>query len=367
MKILFLTNAPSPYRVDFFNELGKLVDLTVLYESPILYTRNPNWFNYEAKTFKAIYLKKIKICSRFIVCTDIIKKIKSQNFDAIIIGGYSTLTGMIAIEYLRINNIPFALNCDGGMIKEEDKCKYMLKKHFISSAAAWLSPANITDEYLYHYGAKRSKIYRYPFTSLKLKDIRFDIVNDEEKKVIRKQLHMKETKIIVSVGQFIYRKGFDVLLKAAVNMNTDVGIYIIGGNVIDEYLRLRNQFNLENIHFVEFQEKEALNQYYNAADLFVLPTREDIWGLVINEAMAHGLPVITTDKCISGLELIEDNKNGFIVPTNNTQILNNKINIILKNEEMRIKMGRNNIKKIKTYTIEKMAERHVEIIKEIIN
>ena len=50
-----------------------------------------------------------------------------------------------------------------------------------------------------------------------------------------------------------------------------------------------------------------------ASDLFVLPTREDIWGLVINEAMSFGLPIITTRKCIAGTELITDGENGYLL------------------------------------------------------
>ena len=70
---------------------------------------------------------------------------------------------------------------------------------------------------------------------------------------------------------------------------------------------------LKNINFLEFEKKEVLYKYYKAADLFILPTREDIWGLVINEAMAHGLPVITTKKCVAGMELVIKGVNGEIV------------------------------------------------------
>ena len=52
-----------------------------------------------------------------------------------------------------------------------------------------------------------------------------------------------------------------------------------------------------------------------------MPTREDIWGLVINEAMAYGLPIITTDNCLAGLELIKNEENGYIIPVNNTELL----------------------------------------------
>lgn len=61
----------------------------------------------------------------------------------------------------------------------------------------------------------------------------------------------------------------------------------------------------DNIVFVEFKTKEDLIDYYRAADLFVLPTREDIWGLVVNEAMAAGTPVITTTNCGAGMEILK--------------------------------------------------------------
>ena len=63
------------------------------------------------------------------------------------------------------------------------------------------------------------------------------------------------------------------------------------------------------MHFIAFQEKEMLEKYYIAADVFILLTRGDVWGLSINEAMANALPVITTDRCIAGIELVEQNGN----------------------------------------------------------
>ena len=77
--------------------------------------------------------------------------------------------------------------------------------------------------------------------------------------------------------------------------------------------------NLNNVHFIDFKNKDTLKEYYHVADVFVLPTREDIWGLVINEALAYGLPVITTDKCMAGLEMIENGKNGYIIPVNDVK------------------------------------------------
>lgn len=363
MKILFLTNIPSPYRVDFFNELGNLCDLTVLYERHDAKDREANWLTNKAISFKEIYLNGINVGNDSAICCSVIKWLKDRSFDLVVVGGYSTPTGMLSIEYMKLKRIPFILNSDGGLLKKESKFRYCIKKHFLSSALAWLSTAKVTDEYLLYYGAKKEKIYRYPFTSIKKEDILNKPLDKEEKIIIKDKLNISYDKMIISVGQFIFRKGFDVLLKACNKLGNDVGIYIIGGDPTEEYLELIQKYGLNNVHFEDFKAKEELSEYYKAADLFVLPTREDIWGLVVNEAMAYGLPVITTDKCVAGLELIEDSKNGYIVAANEDKELSKRMNLIINDMSLSKDMAFNNLSKINKYTIENMAKDHIEFFR----
>jgi glycosyltransferase involved in cell wall biosynthesis len=110
---------------------------------------------------------------------------------------------------------------------------------------------------------------------------------------------------------------------------------------------------------VGFKKKEELAQYYKAADLLVLPTWSDVWGLVVNEAMAYGLPVVTTDRCVAGVELVENGVNGYIVPVRDGDALAAAINRVLS-EDYRA-MGRASLEKIRPYTIENMAKAHVDI------
>lgn len=363
-KILFLTNIPSPYRVNFFNELGKYCDLTVLFERKDSEERDSKWNNKKINNFTGIFLKGIKRNPDGAFCPQVVKYLKRELYDVIIVGGYSTPTGMLAIDYLRLKKIPFILNTDGGFIKEDNFFKKRIKKRYISSADFWLSTGSETTKYLEHYGANSKKIFDYPFTSLFKRDILKKPNNDYDKKLLKVKLSISEDKAIVTVGQFIHRKGFDILLKAAKNISENTGIYIIGGKATPEYVELKDKLKLKNVHFVEFLTKKELNDYYEASDLFVLPTREDIWGLVVNEAMAYGLPIITTDKCIAGLELVEDYQNGFIVPSDNPNSLALKINEILDDSSLRKKMAENNLEKVKNYTIENMAESHYNFFKE---
>ena len=165
-------------------------------------------------------------------------------------------------------------------------------------------------------------------------------------------------RLVLSVGQFIYRKGFDILLKAWKNCPTEDKLLVIGDEPTEEMLSLKENLELCNIFFCGFKNKEELSNYYKASDLFVLPTREDIWGLVINEAMAYGLPVITTNRCVAGRELIDNGINGYLVPVNNIDALSNCINTALYGNLK--EMATSCLNRIKDYSIENMAKAHIE-------
>lgn len=361
MKILFMSNIPSPYRVAFFDELGKSCNLTVSFEGRTATDRNKKWVPQDGASYKTVYLNGLRVQSDKFLCPGILTIIR-QKFDYIIVGGYSTPTSMLAIEYMRLHKIPFWIEADGGMISADGKLKYHIKHHFISSASAWLSSGKATTKYLIHYGAKQKSIFEYPFTSLQQSDILSEPLLPERKQNLRRKLGLTGNKVILSVGQFIPRKGFDILMRALACCPKAYQLYIVGAEAPQEYLTLRETLKLDNVHFVGFKTKNELKAYYQAADLFVLPTREDIWGLVINEAMANGLPIITTNKCVAGLELVENGVNGYIIPAEDAKALANKMQTILENQRQQDKMSKANLEKIKPYTIENMVKRHIEVL-----
>lgn len=363
MKVLFLTNIPSPYRVDFFQALGKLCSLTVLYELPGATDRDSSWKReIGKKSYREIFLKPVfkQVSSAY--CPEVKKFLKDPSYDIIVVGGYSTPTGMAAIRYLKRKKKPYFLNSDGGLVPAVEKAwKKQLKTKFIGGAAGYLSTGAACDAYLMHYGALREKIYRYPFTSVSAADLAARPVTAKERIKIREKLGITEEKVILSVGNFIPRKGFDILMRAVgvlAGTASVPGLYLIGGTEIPEYAAIRESLGLENVHYIPFLDKEGLKEYYAAADLFVLPTREDIWGLVINEAMAAGLPVITTDNCVAGTELLEA---SCIVPAENVDALAEKIAEFLENPQLLRIQSERNLAKMQDYTIENMAKVHAEI------
>lgn len=361
-KILFLTNIPSPYRVDFFNELGKLCRLTVIFEGERASDRNKKWISDAAESFDCIYLNGFKIGREQFFSLKIIKYLK-QKWDYIIVGMYSTLTAMTAIEYMRIHKIKFTISADGGFIKKDTAFMYHMKRHFISAASAWFSSGKKTSSYLRHYGADSRKCFIYPFTSLKNCELKKNAESvNEDKGLFRKYAGISsECRIVFTVSQIIARKGIDLL--AEVSKKTGAGtVFLIAGGEKEEWLNIPEDVS-SRLRFIGFKTKEELDDYYRAADVFVLPTREDIWGLVINEAMSYGLPVVTTSRCIAGLELIDNGKNGYIVEPDNAKALAEAINQVFEHNTGK-EMSFRAIEKIKNYSIENMAKAYMDIMED---
>lgn len=367
MKVLFFTNIPSPYRVDFFNELGKFCDLTVIYERSDADDRDKNWLkkNGDNNQFKSIYLKGKKVGADTALCPEVIKYWKSKKYDVKIVGDYATPTGILSCIYMRLHDIPYGIECDGGFLRDgESNIVKAIKKLLFEKCMFVFSPSEMTDEYVRNYGVSQEKIYHYPFTSLKQLDIDNVLQERDSKKRFKEKLGIKEEKMILSVGQMIYRKGFDILLESIKSIGKDVGVYIIGGVPKSEYVSYVEEYRLDNVHFLDFMQKEKLSNYYLAADVFVLPTREDIWGLVIGEAMSFGLPIVTTDKCVAGVELLKHG-GGIIVPIEDVEALSRAIRKILDDSRLCAKYAKENIEKMKEYTIENMAIVHIEALKNI--
>lgn len=362
-KVIFLTTIPSPYRVAFFNEWGKYCDLTVIFEKRDSFERNDLWKNVDVQNFHPIFLKGVSVKANKAFCPGIIKVLSKREFEVLIIGGYNTPTAMLASEWLKWKKIPYILSADGGYIKKDTWAVKKLKKHYISAASMWICTSEKTKRYFLHYGAFENKIYKYPFTSLNERKILEQPLSHKEKKDIKKKLGISEEKVVLTVGQFIHRKGFDVLLKASQKFTNDIGVYLVGGSATETYNQIIRNYHLKNIHFLDFMKSDDLAEYYKAADVFVFPTREDIWGLVINEAAAYGLPIVTTTECMAGTEMVKE-VNGKIIEVDNIEQLSNAVISILNDERLKNEMSKASILIAREYTFENMSKVHMSVIEE---
>ncbi len=354
MRVLFITNIPSPYKVDFFEELGKKADVNVLYELSHSSGREMGWEKESTINFNAVIMKSYHKKSESAFCPSVIKYIKKFRNDIIILMGYSSATAILAIEYMIFHKISFYIWADGALIpKSEKRIKYKFKRRLISNATGWFSSGQITNRFFLHYGANENRIYNYVFAAFGEKDILKTLPTEEERTALREKLGIRKKNMLFFAGSFIHRKGIDILIKATKDLQ-DTVVVLAGGKDLTQYSDLISESNVCEFLPIGFKNKEELKQYYIAADVFVFPTRWDVWGLVVNEAMACGLPVVTTDKCVAGLELVKNGENGFLVGTENVNELRDAVLSILGNKDLRKKMSINCLNVASLYSIENM-------------
>ncbi|WP_225047586.1 glycosyltransferase family 4 protein [Lacticaseibacillus kribbianus] len=363
-KALFITNYPAPYRVDFFNLLGEKIDLTVAFTSSAAKQkhRNPAWFTEKKQAFSAVYLKG-QNGNRVGSSLSRIIGLLRQDFEQVIVGTYSKPKAMLLIVIMKMLKKPYWIETDGGMKKSGQGFREQVKRFLIGGAVGYYSPSSVSDDYLCFYGADRSQIHRYRFSSVHNTDVISHGVAASQKVALRNNLRLGVEPLVIGVGQVIPRKGWDILIKALAKISDPVQVVIVGGQATPDLEQLISSELIGNIKFIPFLGREQLIDYYRAADIFVLPTREDIWGLVVGEALAQGLPTVTTNNCGAGLEMIRNGFNGYLVASENTDDLATKIVKLLGDEELRHRMSINAINVAQGYTIEAMVSDHVNSIK----
>lgn len=180
--------------------------------------------------------------------------------------------------------------------------------------------------------------------ALTLNGVNTDLFKKRDKNKIRKKIGLHQTKkIILLVGWLVKEKGIGYLINSIPNLeNKNIQLLLIGeGNDKKLFkkqialLKLKN-----NVFFLGTKSQEELVPYYNAADIFALPSLSEGRPNTILEAMASETPIISTS--VGGIpELIINNKTGILIKPKNKIEIANSINKLLKNKKLQTKLGKN--------------------------
>ena len=358
-KIIVITSNIAPYRLSWCEELSKHYDVTIVYTKDHDFERDDRWLQNKSDKCNLIKLNNDKNIYDPL-CLDVIDIIKNNKDSLIIFDGYGPKTNLLGLLYCKLINRKSVVNVDGyPNQRNKSVLKDNIKKCIISKICTYFfCSGELTKKHLLSYGAKEDKIVVHNFSSIHNYEIIEKPLSKKDKENYRKQLGIEsKSKIVLGVGRFLPLKRFEDLISAVKKCNSDCDLYIVGGKPLDIYLELVDGSN--NIHFVDFVMPEDMSAYYKMADLFVLPSETDVWGLVLNEAMANGLPVIASDSVVGADSLIKDN--GMIFKTYDVDELANCIDHCLDTNNNKT-MANNSLKIIKEFTIEGMVKRQLPFI-----
>ncbi|WP_322387083.1 glycosyltransferase family 4 protein [Clostridium perfringens] len=320
MKVAFLTNYKAPYRRLQFNEYVKKlgIDITIYYTNRINDGRE--WDVSEEVLFKEEYLKGIKISDKYgYLNLGILKIIK--NNDIILLGGYEQPTIIFISIISKILNKKTILIFDGISTSRLNincnRLKNFLKKIVINNSDAIFANGVIGKKYFNEKFNIQKKYIFNQYLSVNNEKIRMCL---KEKLLNRVELRKKffinsDEKVLVYSGRVIDIKNLKSVINALSKIkDKNITFFVIGGGILeDEIINQGKNLGVRVIVTGFLRNQEDVFKHYSIGDVFILPSIEEPWGLVVNEAMVCGLPVLVSSECGCSYDLVKNSENGFII------------------------------------------------------
>ncbi len=256
------------------------------------------------------------------------------------------------------HNLPFNENNYDSLIKKIRKkidC-FILNKSFDS----YIAVSNAVKEHYEEHCALRN--INTIYNPLKIKDI----MSYKGDKKLKESLGLaNEDFIILTVGRFVEQKGYKEILRIAnffEKKYKNIKFIFVGEGPLKEFLKKTMS---KNIYILETMEHKEVIKLYDIADVFLLPTYEEAFGLVVAEAMIKKVPVISTN--VGGLrELVIDKKTGFLVEVKNIEKIKKLIEKIYRKEIDTKYITENAFNHIQQFDIEKIVDEILQVYKRII-
>ena len=349
-RVLLVTNIPTPYRIPLFNELhGQFeeagLDVLVVFGAAG-YSRR-KWtidlsdclFNYQildSDTFA--YPRDTE--HPFFLYGSLIRTLRSYRPDLIIVAGFSIAT-LKVLSFSRINRIPYLIW--SGAIPRKGypvaAWRTRLRKLLARNASGGIAYGTRARAYLASLGIPEQHI------SIAINTVDTSFFSVHTQKHRSQYRDHSPSKTLLYIGHLTQGKRLDLLLEALaglVRQRTDFRLDIVGeGPAQADLERLTVQHDLEaHVYFNGYRQRNELPMFLAQARCFVFPSDYDIWGLVLNEAMAAGLPCLASIHAGATTDLIQDHVNGFRLDFSDTDKTIQHLNWVLDHPEEITQMGR---------------------------
>lgn len=378
-KAIIIMSQITPTRTWLFNEMYKYFS-HIWYDLKIIFTSRIEWnrkwdttqetkkflFPFEILEGKQIQNTSKKDSHFFHINHRFKKILEKENPDTIIHAWRASLSAFEACLRAKKHKKKFILW--SGSTKYEKSWRRTLTKPLVKwlvkNSTSYRSYGTRASEYLVSLWADPDKIYKLYNTV----DVDFFIKQAEELKPkrnnLKKELWIKNKHILLFVWQLIKRKWVYELLEwyhlfKKENPDTDLWLVLVGSWQEEETLKkIVKEKNIDSIYFAGYKQKHEISEYFAIADIFTLPSHEEVWWLVINEAMCFGLPIITTKYVGASVDLIEEWKNGYIMKENTWDEFEKWMKFIFENDLIE---KNNSLEIIEDFSPQKIIKR-LEII-----
>lgn len=289
----------------------------------------------------------------------VVSTLRAGNHDALWVHGYTAITNWLAFLTAAVTDLPVVFRGESTLIDRPPIYVRPFKRLAVTSLTRLVDAYGVIGthnrEFYRVHGVPEDCLFDAPYTvhNEYFQSVRKDLPPTDE---LRADIGVPDRPTVLFVGKLVARKRPVVLLDAFVEATApgEATLLFVGDGDRREDLERAAWAHgrTDDVVFVGFQNQSELPRFYEVGDLFVLPSVQENWGLVVNEAMNFELPIVTTDAVGSAADLVDDS-NGRVVPPDDVNALTEGIREVLDGNQER--MGSRSLERIDGWGIDETA------------
>ena len=386
MKLAIVTSHPIQYYAPWFRYMAKYIDLHVFY----MHQEGANeraegdfgvvheWDTDLLSGYNYTFLNNISknpTVNSFYGCDipEIYTIIKEGAFDAVLVLGWYLKAFWQTIFACKINKVPVLVRGDSRLQDDQSFLKKTIKRlaypMMFKMFDGFLYVGENNKQYLKYYNVDENKMFFCPhFID---QDFFYNKSEEYNKAILRANMNIqKESTVLLFVGKFIEKKRpLDILhaMNLLENENIKTHAVFVGSGKLEDELRAYCRENEElNVDFVGFKNQSELPMYYKLADILILPSSSETWGLVVNEAFASLTPAIVSDQVGCQMDMIDEGLTGAVFNCGNVNELAKTIENFITNIELK-NIQKNIVQKNKVYSMQNATKNLIKAINYLAN
>lgn len=379
LSVAHLVSHPIPYFAPLYRELASrpAIDLTVYFYSDASarafadaeFGRTITWDAALLDGYRAKFLpsaSRTDLSARLLKQPnwDIVREIASGRFDVLWVHGYAHSTTWLAVAAARARGMRVLIRDEQTLLHGRPAHRRAMKAGALRALYGQSSALYIGEQnrrYFAHYGMPPERMFaaRYCVDNDRLRDVAAAL--RPRRGELRVELGVDDdAPVVLFSGKLIEKKQPLMLIEAFARVRAQHPCWLVfagDGALRGAAEQLVARLGVPGVRFAGFLDQQQLPAAYAAADMVVLPSKlHETWGLVVNEAMNFGLPVIVSDKVGCAQDLVHDGKNGFVVRHDSVGQLADAIDDLVCDGAKRASFGGESLRIVGAYSIEACAD-----------
>jgi len=275
-------------------------------------------------------------------------EIRRGRYDAVVIHGHAYAANFIAIAAAKWAGTAVIMRGESHLGLTRHGLKAVVRRHLLSRlyrvCDGFLAIGTANREFYQAFGVEAGRVSLAPYTVDNERFMRDSALTDTERSDIRAALGAPlDATIVLFASKFQRRKHPDSVIHAVKALRAEginVALLMVGTGEMEGELRsLAQELPPKAVTFAGFVNQSRLPRILGASDVFVLPSEEEPWGLIVNEAMCAGLPVVVGDKLGCARDLVRNGENGYLVPSGDVDALTDALRKIVTSPDLRQAMS----------------------------